>query len=427
MRRMVFRRYSYVFLWLLLALAVGGAWLFGKGQKKEGVLSSPLSFAPSESWSEASEAGALPEEQGAGQEELKGLWVPYLALQTEEKGQKAFEEKFRNIADLAKDKGFNALFVHVRPFCDAFYPSEIFPWSHLLTGEQGEDPGFDPLKFMVEYTKKKGMAFHAWLNPLRIKTAQTPASLSSENPYLTLSEDSPYYFLQWEGALYWNPAYPYVRSLIAQGAAEIVKNYPVDGIHFDDYFYPSSEEDFSLWESSDREAYELYCQTAETPLPLSQWRTANINAMVEEVYRAVKKEAPQAAFGISPQGNIGNDERIGADVKTWCGTEGYVDYLCPQLYYSFENEALGYEDALKEWTGLERQEGVRLFAGLALYKAGSDADGGTWEGETDILKRQIEAARAAGLDGVIFYSSEYLETEVTREEVENAMAVLRDS
>ena len=425
MRKILSGRYSYVLLWFLFALAVGGAWLFGKSRKEEEPRSLSSS-AVSASEGEASEAGAVPEQAGQS-EELKGLWVPYLALQTEEQGQKAFEDNFRKIADLAKDKGFNALFVHIRPFCDAFYPSDLFPWSHLLSGEQGKDPGYDPLKFMVEYTKKQGLAFHAWLNPLRIKTAQTPASLSSENPYLTLSEDSPYYFLKWDGGVYWNPAYPYVRSLIAQGVEEIVKNYPVDGIHFDDYFYPSSEEDFSLWESSDEEAYDLYCETVAEPLPISQWRCANISAMVEEVYRAVKKANPKAVFGISPQGNIENDERMGADVKTWCKTEGYVDYLCPQLYYSFENEALGYEEALEEWVEIPRQESVRLFAGLALYKAGSDADQGTWEGETDILKRQIEAARKAGLNGVVFYSSQYLESEATREEVKNAMAVLGES
>ena len=166
--------------------------------------------------------------------------------------------------------------MHVRPFSDALYPSELYPWSHILTGTQGQDPGFDPLKFMVEYTHSLGMEFHAWINPLRVQTTETPGQLSG--PIADLKADAPYYFMEWQGALYLDPAYPYVRTLIAKGAAEIAEKYPVDGIHFDDYFYPS--QDGSL----DAEAYQLHVETVSEPLELQDWRRANINAMVAEVY-----------------------------------------------------------------------------------------------------------------------------------------------
>lgn len=206
--------------------------------------------------------------------------------------------------------------------------------------------------------------------------------------------------------------------MIADGAAEIAEQYDVDGIHFDDYFYPEGDD------TLDSAAYEAYTQSVEDPLSLLEWRTANINAMVSQVYSAIKAVKPEVAFGISPQGNIRNDEAMGADVKTWAAVPGYVDYLAPQLYFSFENEALGYLDALEEWAALSRHEGLSLYAGLALYKAGTDADNGTWLGQDDIIALQAEAALDAGYQGVILYSSDYLNAEQTAREMENAMAVL---
>ncbi len=427
MRRFNLRKYNYVILWLALVLTVAAVWFFGgQAQRAEGESPSVSSHTgaspaplPAENALTLPAPSASPPAAGqTGFSGLSGVWVPYMSLSAEEHTQAAFEENFRQIADSAKEKGLNALFVHVRPFCDALYPSDLYPWSHILTGEQGKDPGFDPVAFMVEYTHSLGMEFHAWLNPLRVKTAETPKELSDGNPYVVLREDCPYYFMEWEGGVYLDPAYPYVRSLIADGAAEVVKKYQVDGVHFDDYFYPA--EDASL----DEEAYALYTQSVESALPLPEWRRANISAMVQEVYEKVKAANPQVSFGISPQGNMENDENMGADVKAWCAAAGYVDYICPQLYYSFENPALGYGEALEAWLSLPRREGLKLYAGLALYKAGSDADEGTWQLSDDVIRRQIEAAQAAECAGVVLYSSDYLDAEQTEREVTNAMAAL---
>ncbi len=419
MKRLNLRKYSYVFLWMGLALAVGAVWLFGGGKAAPSAapVSGTASPVPAEGTVIPPQAEGKP---AAAQEdrELVGVWVPYMSLATEEKTQAAFEENFRKIADSAAERGINALFVHVRPFCDALYPSALYPWSHLLTGEQGKDPGFDPLAYMVEYAHSHGMELHAWINPLRVKTAETPAVLDSGNPYLVLKEDTPYYFMEYQGAEYLNPAWPYVRTMIADGAAEIVENYEVDGIHFDDYFYPCKEE------SLDSEAYGLYTQSVESPLPLEEWRRANISAMIQEVYQRVKEAAPDVSFGISPQGNISNDLGMGADVKAWCAVPGYVDYICPQLYYSFENPSLGFSQAMEEWLALPRHQGLKLYAGLALYKAGGDADGGTWQLSDDVIGRQITEARAAECAGVVLYSSDYLESDQTAEEMKNAVEVL---
>ena len=410
MRKLHLRKYCYLVLWAALLAAVAGVWLFGGERAVEESGQASSSAVPSAS--PASQTGEAEEET------LVGVWVPYFSLDTAEHTQEAFEEHYRQIAQTAQEKGINAMFVHVRPFSDALYPSAYYPWSHILTGTQGRDPGYDPLQFMIDTTHQLGMEFHAWINPLRVKTAETPAALADNNPYGTLGAESPGYFMEYDGGVYLNPAYPAVRSLIAGGAAEIAQNYDVDGIHFDDYFYPS--EDASL----DSAAYEAYTQTVEQPLPLLEWRAANINAMVAQVYESVKAAREEVVFGISPQGNIQNDEAMGADVKTWAAVPGYVDYLAPQLYFSFENQALPYQQALEEWAALPRHQGLKLYAGLALYKAGTDADGGTWLTRDNIIALQAEAALNAGYQGVILYSSEYLDAAQAAKELENAMAVL---
>lgn len=410
MRGFNLKKYNYVVLWLALIAVVVCVWLFGgRAVQTDDAVSSAVTASPS----------PLPTEPTVTEteRELLGVWVPYMSLTTKEHTQSAFEENFRSIADSAKAKGLNALFVHVRPFCDALYKSKYFPWSHILTGEQGTAPGFDPLEFMVDYAHGIGLELHAWINPLRVKTAETPTELSRDNPYVALGEEYPYYFMEYDG-VYLNPAYPYVRTLIADGAAEIAQNYDVDGIHLDDYFYPSDDENL------DSEAYAAYTQNVEQPLPLSEWRRANISAMVQEMYEKIKAARPMVQFGISPQGNIENDLNMGADVKAWCAVEGYVDYICPQLYYSFENPTLGYGEALAQWLALSRHDNLKLYAGLALYKAGSDADEGTWQFADDNIMRQIEAARSAGLNGIVLYSADYLDHDQTEREIENAMAVL---
>ena len=408
MKKFHLRKYSYLMLWLALFAAVAGVWFFGGNQGQQG--ENPSSQSPA-----VNPTAQISQEE---EETLVGVWVPYFSLATPEGTQEAFEENYKKIADTALEKGMNAMFVHVRPFSDSLYPSQYFPWSHILTGTQGQDPGFDTLQFMIDYTHSLGMEFHAWINPLRVKTSETPGALADSNPYVQLGEEYPSYFMEYDGGVYLNPAYSYVRSLIADGAAEIAANYDVDGIHFDDYFYPS--QDAAL----DSTAYESYVQSVEEPLPLLEWRKANINAMVAEVYSAIKEVKPEVVFGISPQGNIANDEAMGADVETWAAVPGYVDYLCPQLYFSFENEALGYMEALEEWAALPQHEGLKLYAGLALYKAGTDADNGTWLLRDNIIALQAEAALEAGYQGVILYSSDYLDAQQTEKEMKNAMAVL---
>ena len=318
----------------------------------------------------------------------------------------------------------NTLIVHVRAFGDAMYPSEIYPWSHLLTGTQGGDPGFDPLAYMVEKTHEAGMQFHAWLNPLRIQSNGAPSILAPNNLYSQWRSDSDKdnddWAVDWEDGKYFNPAYPQVREKIIDGVREIVENYGVDAIHFDDYFYPTTDTAF------DEKAYQAYTESVGdgVPLTLPQWRMANINTLVSGVYSAVKSVNPKVQFGISPQGNVTNDLNMGADVETWASQKGYVDYLCPQIYVNFDHPLLPFNDTADQWRQMTTAEGVKLYIGLAVYKAGSeDADSGTWKGKTDVLQKEIEYARELGCDGIMLYSWDYMDTSQTQEEVANVIKI----
>ena len=405
---------ALVILVLVVLLAVWRSGHSGEVRKTQEV-SESVAVQTASPESEAAETAAEPVQE---RETLVGVWIPYMSLSTAEKTEDAFKANYDAKIESAKAMGVNAVFVLVRPFADSFYPSEYEPWSHILTGTQGKDPGYDPLAYMVEKAHENGMAFHAWINPLRIATASTPGTLSEDGFYMQNREENPFYSMEYDGGIYYNPASAYIRGRIADSAAEIAQNYDVDGIHFDDYFYPTDDE------TIDANQYAAYVNETEEPLPLHEWRTANINALIATVYHRIKQTAPEVEFGISPQGNLQNNEKINADVYTWCAQSGYIDYICPQLYYSFENEALPFETALEDWNEMERLDSVRLYIGLAVYKAGTDADNGTWLNTTDTIARQIERAEETGADGVLLYAVDYFEAEEAKAEMANAKVAI---
>ena len=372
---------------------------------------------------ETSSSSEIPVEP-ASKDEMRAVWVPYMSLDMNkevDKSAQAFQKKFDAIVEEAKQCGMNALVVHVRPFGDALYPSQYYPWSHIVGGTQGRDPGYDPLEYMVEATHKAGMEFHAWLNPMRIQSGgDTPSTLAENNNYNVWQGDSSKagWTVQTASGKYYNPAYPEVRKLVADGAKEIVEHYDVDGIQFDDYFYPSEDPAF------DEAAYNAYVESVSTggkPLSLLEWRRANVNAMVSLTYSEIKGVNPDVQFGISPQANVSNDLKMGADVEAWCSVRGYVDYICPQLYVNFENPVLPYDVAAEQWREMTTASNVKLYFGLAVYKAGSDADEGTWKKADNILAQQVSLGRQVECDGFMFYSWEYLNHDQTKEEVENVM------
>ena len=349
--------------------------------------------------------------------ELRGVWVTYMDLDMEgtDRSYNSFKRKFNKIADTAEKKRFNTLIVQVRPFSDALYKSSYYPYSHIISGIQGKKPKYDPLKYMCYYTHKKGMKIHAWINPYRIRSS-SKLKLSSDNPY---KKDRSLGVMV-DGGIYYNPALPKVRKLIENGITEIIKKYDVDGIQFDDYFYPTTSESF------DSAQYERYRESvgADMAVSLKDWRIANVNVLIAECCSLIHNHRKDVVFGISPQGNIQNDYEICADVIAWCSKSGYVDYICPQLYYSLDNPALTFKDALKNWLSLDYSDDVTLYIGIAGYKTGTDSDGGTWNYSDSILQKEIELVRKKNLKGFMFYSYSNLTDKKAAREVSNLIKIL---
>ena len=338
-----------------------------------------------------------------------------LTLSDGHKSESDFNKKIDEMAEKCAEYKINTAIVQVRPFSDALYPSEIFPYSHIITGKQGLAPDFDPLKYITKKFHEKNIAVHAWVNPLRISTGQTPSYIADSNPckkYPTFS---------YKDGLYYDPSYPEVRKLIIDGIAEIVKNYDVDGIQLDDYFYPSEDLNY------DKKSYDNYAKSVKSEfLPISQneWRKANINMLVEGILSKVHALKDGIVFGIAPQCNFDNNEKIGADVSVWCSQRGYIDYICPQLYVSNNHPTFPFSPLADRWKATVTNSDINLYFGLGMYKAGTDADNGTWLLSDDNLQKQIEYIREIKSDGFMLYSYEYLENKLTEKEVKNAAAVI---
>lgn len=354
-------------------------------------------------------------------EEMRGVWVSYMELSMENessKTQKAFEDKFTEIAQKCRESGFNTLIVQVRPFCDALYKSSYFPWSHILTGTQGENPQYDALQIMCDICKENNLKIHAWINPYRVSSNETPKKLSDNNPYIKNSEIG----IKTDNGIFLDPSNETAQQLICDGVKEIAENYDVDGIQFDDYFYPTEDESF------DKKQYEAYIEKygKENSMSLDNWRTQNVNTLICKVYRTIKSVNPSIMFGISPQGNIGNNDGLYADVKSWCTCKGFADYICPQIYFSLENPALTFEDCLDSWTSLDFDENVKLYVGLGGYKAGNgEYDEETWLLSDSILADEYDILRNnKSVRGFMLYSYSCLEDDTAKKEINNLINAL---
>lgn len=354
-------------------------------------------------------------------EEMRGVWVSYMELSMENessKTQKAFEDKFTEIAQKCCESGFNTLIVQVRPFCDALYKSSYFPWSHILTGTQGENPQYDALQIMCDICKENNLKIHAWINPYRVSSNETPKKLSDNNPYIKNSEIG----IKTDNGIFLDPSNETAQQLVCDGVKEIAENYDVDGIQFDDYFYPTEDESF------DKKQYEAYIEKygKENSMSLDNWRMQNVNTLICKVYITIKSVDSSVEFGISPQGNIGNNDGLYADVKSWCTCKGFADYICPQIYFSLENPALTFEDCLDSWTSLDFDENVKLYVGLGGYKAGNgEYDEKTWLLSDSILADEYDILRNnKSVRGFMLYSYSCLEDDTAKKEINNLINAL---
>ena len=361
--------------------------------------SSSLSSSESSSVSESSSESSSSEEEKPVQNtyapsgETKAVWISYLEYQSimQGKSKSQFTSNIKTMFGNLANDGFNTVFVHVRSHSDAMYDSDIFPWSVYCTGTEGKDPGYDPLKIMVNEAHSAGLKIEAWINPYRIKGTSNTSKIARSSPAYEWLDTGKVIVL--DNGIYYNPADEDVIELIVSGVEEIVRNYEVDGILFDDYFYPTTTESF------DKAYYNEY-KSGGGNLKLASWRRQNVNTLIKKVYSAIKAIDSSCRFGVSPAGNMDqNYNTLYCDVYTWVTSKGYVDYICPQIYFGFNNKSRPYLDVLDEFSSMITRKDVELIVGLAAYKAGAEdtyaGDSGKkeWINNNDILARQVAAAR----------------------------------
>ncbi|MCL2337885.1 MAG: family 10 glycosylhydrolase [Firmicutes bacterium] len=331
----------------------------------------------------------------ASETPMRGVWVAtvlnldYPAQATTAPAELKAEAD--EILDQVARMGMNTVFLQVRPAADAIYPSHLFPWSKYLTGGQNIAPadGFDPLQYWITAAHARGIALQAWINPYRI-------TKDGEAEYAALSADSPAKLHpEWvvkykDGNYYFNPGLPAVRQLVVEGVQEILQNYAVDGIHLDDYFYPGP--DFN-----DADTYARYGMGYAS---LADWRRDNVNKLISWLSVTVHETAANADFGVSPAGIWANKSSLAAgsdtngyqtyfsayaDSRLWV-KEGWVDYICPQIYWYIGQPGADYSTVANWWADTVRGTGVKLYIGLADYKAGSTDNANPWYGIGAIAK-----------------------------------------
>lgn len=327
--------------------------------------------------------------------EQVGMWLPYVRFPEimQGKSEEQFRKAIRELLQDAAAENVNTLYFHAHPMGDAYYRSEIFPDGTFLDGD------YDPLQIVIDEAHKLGISVHGWINPLRLQTDDEMKMLPDDYIVRKWIDNGEPFVRNVNGRWFLSPSYPETVELIEAAVGELLENYNIDGVHIDDYFYPSTDEEF------DRDAFEKSGST-----DLVQWRTENVSRYVKAIYDKVKSFDKRLLFGISPQGNIDSDYTSQyADVRRWSSDEGFCDYIVPQLYFGFENECCPFLQTLAQWEELVKDGVVTLIAGLAPYKLGREdkwagaAGELEWINQPDIIDRQIAAVKNSSADGYALY------------------------
>ena len=359
--------------------------------------------------------------------DMKCIWLSQfdMAEVYSKNGSQRPEAEYRTllqtILNRISDMGFNTVIVQVRPYADSMYPSALYPMSACTVGAYGNQADYDPFAILIEMAHGKNLSVHAWINPLRCMTEEEIGKVPSEyavGRWYRDPEKNGTYLVACNHRYYLNPAYEPVRSLIIAGAVEIAASYNIDGIHMDDYFYPTTNPDFDL------AAYTAYAKQSSSPLSLGDFRRSQMNQLVSGLYRAIKAVSRDILFGISPAGSAEDTYRnLYADVYTWCSQSGYADYICPQIYWGMEHQTNDFKSVCQKWQDMVQCDSVRLIIGMTLTKAvsGTDAYAGSgrneWSLHKDIIRRCIEyTGSLKSCSGIALFSYQCCYDALTGEE-----------
>lgn len=361
--------------------------LSSKPSTSSSTASSSSSSSSSQSSNDSIQTGA-----GVTPDEVRSIWISYLEFGNLLMGKSAtqFRNNIVKVFDNCSKFGLNTVIVQVRPFGDAIYPSDYFPQSYLFTGKEGgvgEAP-FDALQIMIDEAKKRDLRIEAWINPYRVRKDASRA-LSADNPVHAMLQSGD--AVKMGDVITYNPASEKAQNLIVAGVEELVENYDLDAIHFDDYFYPTTSDSF------DKAHYADYKSSGGTK-SLAAWRRSNVTTLVRKVRNAIRAIDPDVLFGISPQGNMSNNLNSQyVDVEEIISLN-LIDYICPQMYFGFDNTGCPYKETIADFNRMTAGTNVKVYVGLATYKFGktdewAGAGKNEWKNTTDIVARQVQCAR----------------------------------
>ncbi len=322
------------------------------------------------------------------------------------------QQDFIALLEYYKSLHFNAVIVQVRTAGDAFYPSKLAPWSEYLTGEQGNPPTpfYDPLKWMITESHKRGLEFHAWLNPYRATMSLDTTKLSTNHDFYVHRD----WMIKYGNRYYYNPGLPQVQKHLTAIVKEVVERYDVDAIHFDDYFYPYKIKDEFF---NDTTSYKLYALPNQS---IEDWRRANVDSLIYNIHKTIKSSKPYVQFGISPFGvwrNASVDERgsntqagqtnyddLYADPLTWM-KNGWIDYLAPQLYWRIKHPKVSHSLLIDWWS--KNTQNTNLYIGNAAYRV-KTANHKDWNKKSQLPKQLNLARENKQVKGNIFFSAKSL-------------------
>ena len=338
---------------------------------------------------------------------VRGVWLTY-AQWNPTGAETAAQYKTDLNARLARLEplGLTDLFVQVRPFGDAVYPSKLFPAAACVTGKRGAALPFDFLTALLETAKARGLRVHAWINPYRLSNDPTSLDLLKHDPVVGAWLDEPGQtdVRVTESGIFLNPASLRARQLIVDGVTELLNGYDLNGVHMDDYFYPTTDAAF------DGREYDLYRKEGGV-MGRAEWRRENVDALLRSLYCAAKARERPVLFTVSPCADVEKNERtLYANVRKWCREDGYCDKIIPQIYFGFRHETLPFKHTLKVWRRLCAGCPDRLWVGLAAYKAGkTDPYAGAagrdeWVEDDAVLERQVALVERIGCGGIVYFS-----------------------
>ena len=361
--------------------------------------------------------------------EIRAVWFTYSEIGALVKGKSEgeYREELGIVFENLKANKINTVFYQCRAFCDSFYQSEVFPVSKYVVSQKG-NLNFDPFEIFLEMGKSHDIKIHCWVNPYRVSYDREFKNLPENSPVRALYKENKNSLIICEKGIYLNPSQAESRKLVFDGIREILEKYKVDGIHFDDYFYPEAKE------LKDEKMYEVYKKKGGL-LTLSQWRRENVNALVGGVYSLVKSYDENLIFSISPSADIEKCKNVFyADVEKWCREDGFADYIIPQIYFGFENEEMPFTRVAEEWRQLTTKSDVKLLCGLAAYKCGrADEFAGNgkteWQENVNILLQQYEQlGKSQAWQGFSLFSYSYCfgenMNEISKKEIKNLVDML---